>query len=984
MYEIPQQLEYKEKIVFNLTFEQLAYAFLFFPVVFIILFRLNIPLTARVFLAIFPSLLATGFMFFDLKEHLKNWVGWYKHRYISSQIKIQEMFKITDIKDNFLISKNKKLAILKVEPLNFQIKPEKEQEAITFSFQKFLNSLDFPIQILMTTETLSLDNYLKDLEKRTINKDFEELFNEYKNHITETVNKNKVLNRKFYVIIPELTDINIQLSICEERLNSLNLKTRRLKTAGIRNLFSDLFYSKSKSSLLPRIINNFVNHLKIDKKYHKTIYAYGYPRKVEKGFLDKVISSSGSFNLSLQIQPSNIETTLITINKELQKQRADLYSARIKNQLNPSLEIKYKDTKKILEMLQRGEERLFNISLYIDCQADSKEELDLLTKKIETELNSMLIIPKQSKFRMLQGFKSCLPLCDNSLNINRNITTSSLSAFFPFTSSFFNLDKSGIWFGLGKNKIPIIRDIFKLSNANGICLASSGAGKSYLSKLLISRHLLNGTKVIVIDPQGEYKGLVRQFKGQRIDLSRDSSTIINPLDLMGHNYPEKRLALMDLMPIMLGDLTEPQKSFLDKAITQAYEDKNIYMNDPKSWNNQPPILEDILKILIKYERKAITLEKNTIRSLVNRLNLYVNGVFSFLNRHTKINFNNMFTCLDIGNLPKQVKPVMMFLILDYVYTKMKSDIERKLLVIDEAWSLLSRTEDSSYIFEIVKTCRKFNLGLLLINQEVEDMLNSKAGKSVLANSSYTLLLKQKPAVIDSIQKTFNLSNAERITLLTAMIGEGVLIIEDEHSNIKIIASEKEHDIITTNADEILKNNNRRRMETEEEPLKQNKEVKITLDESKRLIKIKSLSKKDVYYYKFKGFKEYISKSILTNKREKYLVKPRSNEGVQHCFMVYDIANYLKKFTDKIALYETKKPDIVFKIKNKIYAIEVETGKAFHDKNKFMKKVRLLDQTYRKNWFFVVTDRNLVKGYSKYGETCDIRYVAGRIKKIKKQ
>jgi len=231
----------------------------------------------------------------------------------------------------------------------------------------------------------------------------------------------------------------------------------------------------------------------------------------------------------------------------------------------------------------------------------------------------LLIIPRQPNFRMIQGFKSCLPLAKDFLGATRNITTSALSAFFPFTSSFFKFDETGVWFGLNKNNIPIIRDIFKLSNSNGMCLASSGAGKSYMTKLFITRHLLNGTKVIVIDPQSEYKGLVEKFKGQRIDLSRTSKTIINPLDLMGHDYAEKRLSLMDLMPVMLGNLTEPQKSFIDQALTEAYERRDIYMNEKKSWKNQPPILGDVLEVLERMEETAISLEKMTLRSLINRL-----------------------------------------------------------------------------------------------------------------------------------------------------------------------------------------------------------------------------------------------------------------------------------------------------------------------------------------------------------------------------
>lgn len=1039
MYEIPQQLEYKEKIVFGLDFGQLIYAMIFLPII-IILFRMNISLYSRITLIFFPISLAVGFMFFNLKMHAKNWIGWFRHRVLENKIKIQSFFNVNheNIKNDLIIIKNKKLAVLRVEPLNFDIKTNEEKEAILFSFQRFLNSLDFPIQVLMTTETLDLDDYLYSLKSRINDEDKGsiKIFNNYKDHIKNVVKENKALNRSFYLIIKEVSDINIQIKVCEERLFGINLRTYRLRNDEIKRLFTKTFYSKySKDNILPETIKNNPDNIKIvkdietDKDYNKridnelkkqqkekekgksynfdknkleidsvfqrVIYAYGYPRSVEAGFLDKIISSSGNFDLSIHIEPCNIETALIMLNKELQKQRADLYSAKIKGQLNPSLEIKYKDTRKTLERLQKGDERLFNISLYINCKAKTVEELNLLTKKIESELNSLLIIPRQANFRMLQGLNSCLPLAENKLEIKRNVTTPALSAFFPFTSSFFKSDDTGVWFGLNKNNIPIVRDIFKLSNANGMCLATSGSGKSYMAKLFISRYLLNGTKVIVIDPQAEYRNLVKMFNGQRIDLSRTSETIINPLDLMGHEYPEKRLALMDLMPIMLGELSEPQKAFVDKALTIAYESNGIYMfkkdgsYDTKSWENEPPILEDVLEALTKMEKRVTTLEKITIRSLINRLDLYVSGVFSFLNRHTNIDFNNKFVCFDIGNMPKQVKPAIMFLVLDYVYMKMKSSLERKLLVIDEAWSLLSRTEEASYIFEIVKTCRKFNLGLFLINQEVGDMLNSKAGKSVLANSSYTLLLRQKPAVIKDVQQTFHLSDSEKNFLLTASVGEGILLMENDHSKIRIVASPEEHKQITTNADEILKNS---KEEIKEKQIQQKKRIikkpkikqtKITVDENKGFFNTKEIKTKQDYNHLIrKGYKEYSFNSIVSNKKGKYLLRPRNNESPRHFFLIYDIADYLKKFTNKVSLFQTVKPDIVFEINNKKYAIEVETGKMLtHNKKGLLAKVRQLNKEYKKNWFFVVTDRKLFKKYNSLGQTCTKLTIANKLFRI---
>jgi len=307
---------------------------------------------------------------------------------------------------------------------------------------------------------------------------------------------------------------------------------------------------------------------------------------------------------------------------------------------------------------------------------------------------------------------------------------------------------------------------------------------------------------------------------------------------------------------------------------------------------------------------------------------------------------------------------------------MKANLDRKILLIDEAWTLLSRAEDAGYIFEIVKTCRKFNLGLLLINQEVEGLLDSKAGKSVLANSAYTFLMRQKPSVIDNICKTFNLSDNERVHLLTAPIGEGLLIMEDDHSEMKVIASKKEHELITTNADELKTANDKNK---ESKP-KQN--VTIKIDENKRFFHKKGLSKDEVKFLLNEGYQIKRFKSLVSNRMEPFLLKPRHNESYMHLFMTYNISEFLEKHGIKTELYTTKKPDIVFKVKGKTYAIEVETGTAFSKINNFEEKVNLLNNDYD-NWFFVVTNKNKVKKYKKYGTAVDKRYVKLRLNKLLK-
>jgi len=653
------------------------------------------------------------------------------------------------------------------------------------------------------------------------------------------------------------------------------------------------------------------------------------------GFLDKLISSNENYDISIQIEPFTIETTMVLLNRELQKQRADLYAEEQHHSVNPSLEIKYKDTLHVLEALQKGEEKLFNVSLLIACKARNKAELDLLTRKVEAELQSIMIIPTTPLFRQAAAYKAMMPLGKDWLGLKRNVTTGALSAFFPCTSPFLTMEESGTLLGLNKNGVPYIKDIFQLNNANGIVLATSGAGKSYFTKLLISRQLMNDTAVTVIDPQGEYAGLVQACDGEQITISRTSETIINPLDLMGHDYVEKRLALMDLFCIMFGELSEIQKSILDKAVNLTYTAKGITADTYK--HKKAPILSDLYETLIEMDEEASQSEKATYRALINRLYLYTEGVFNFLNRQSNINYKKEFVCFNIGDMPKQVKPIIMFLILDYAYMNMKRRPGKKLLVVDEAWSLLSHTEEASYLFEIVKTCRKFNMGLLLITQDVADLVNSNAGHAVLANSSYTFLLRQKPAIIDSVVRTFHLSNPEKEYLLTATQGKGILILDNDHQELSVIASEKEHALITTNPNEM----------TQKAAKDERVDITITLDRERGLYYGQNLSREERNYLTNYGYTPGTFVPIGKDRQEECWVLWNNVESLEHTFMVQNIKEHLLQYTTDITINTTVGADLVFKDREgREVAIEVETGTQYR-KNRlgFNKKFHELAQQY---------------------------------------
>ena len=451
---------------------------------------------------------------------------------------------------------------------------------------------------------------------------------------------------------------------------------------------------------------------------------------------------------------------------------------------------------------------------------------------------------------------------------------------------------------------------------------------SYFTKLLLSRQFMNGCDIIIIDPQGEYLAITEHYKGETITISKDSDTIINPLDLMGHEYLEKRLSLMDLFQIMFGDLTEIQKAILDKAVDLTYGKKGINRDNWKA--KTPPKMQDLYQTLKGLEGRCASQERVTYRALLNRLGMYCeNGVFSFLNRDTDINFDNQFVCFNIGAMPKQVKPVVMYLVLDFVYMRMKNSLKRKLLVIDEAWAMLQTAEESSYVFEIVKTCRKYNLGLLMITQDVADLVASKAGHAVLANTSYTFLLRQKPAVISNVAKTFNLSQAEKDYLVTADKGQGVLILENEHQELEVIASPKEHQLITTNPDEMI-----RKGEKKKGKKKKQEDVKIKLDIEQDVHTAWNKNVEEKVFLANNGYQLGSYHNLEKSKQKEYFVKDRPPQGYLHTYYVDLIYQEIRKYTKKVEKSSTQNPDIVFtnKVGEEI-VIEVETGIDVKYKNK---------------------------------------------------
>jgi len=593
-----------------------------------------------------------------------------------------------------------------------------------------------------------------------------------------------------------------------------------------------------KNIIAPEYIEVDFNHLQIDDdNYYRTLFVSGYPRFVSANWLSPIINFDSSLDIAFFHYPVASSGILQDLRRKLAELeatiKADLERGRI---VDPKVQAALEDARELQEELTKGSERFFRFNFYITIPANNKKELDRVTEQVLGTLGSLMINAKKATLQMEQGFKSTLPVCYDHLNVPRNMDTTSLSTTFPFVSSELTANE-GILYGINQhNKTLIIFDRFSLENYNSVVFGKAGSGKSYLSKLEVMRSLMFGSEVIIIDPEQEYRALAEELDGEYISFSMDSPSKLNPFDLAdvaeeGENQlGNKILSLHHLFRIMLGDLTSHEEAVLDRALMTTYKAKGITPDPETQLDKEPPLMEDLYKNLLGMEEKSA-------QSLAERMERYIKGSLAgIFDQRTTVDITNKLTVFSTRNLEDKLRPVAMYIILDYVWNKIKGDLKKRLLVVDEAWYLMRHKDSAEFLYSIAKRARKYYLGLNTITQDVDDFLNSEYGKAIIDNSSLAMLMKQHPAAIDLVEETFYLSEGEKRRLLGASIGEGLFFAGSNHVAMKVVASDEEHELITTKPEELLK----RKKERGKEPKKKSP----TQAASKEKPELESKNKKD--------------------------------------------------------------------------------------------------------------------------------------------
>lgn len=556
--------------------------------------------------------------------------------------------------------------------------------------------------------------------------------------------------------------------------------------------------------LAPKNIEVNFNHIKIGNTYYRTLFVAGYPRFVTPGWMEPIVNFNSSLDISFYIYPIDGKSVLDDLRRKITEMEAEIATDLERGKIvDPATEAKLEDAQALQEELVKGAERFFEFGFYVTIPAPNLEELDHITRQVESTLGSLLAVSKKASLDMPEGFLTTAPLGFDRLNITRNMDTTSLSTTFPLTSAELSSD-TGVLYGINsQNESFIIFDRFSLENANMTIFATSGAGKSYFTKLEAVRSLMLGTEIIILDAENEYKDLCESVGGQYISFSFNSPSKINPFDLSqiytkGENQLGlKMLTLHSFLKVITGKMDPIKEALLDRALVMTYRQKGI-TQDPDTQKNEPPLMEDLYKTLIGMETRDAL-------DIASRIEKFVKGSFlGMFDHQTNIDINNSFTVFSVKDMQDALRPIAMFMILDFIWTRVQRNFKKRLLIVEEAWQMMKFEDSAQFLWNVVKRARKYWLGLTTVTQDVEDFLTQDIGKAIVTNSALKVLLKQSPAAIDKVAEIFYLSQGEKQLLLAAGIGEGIFFAGPHHAPIKVVASPEEHMLITTNPLEVAK------------------------------------------------------------------------------------------------------------------------------------------------------------------------------------
>ena len=566
-------------------------------------------------------------------------------------------------------------------------------------------------------------------------------------------------------------------------------------------------------------------YLEIDNIFYSTLIIINYNREQEDLILKDIIDSNINLNISMIYEKQNTYKVIKDLTYHIGNVGVDLQSYSENRQDIDIAAFTYSDAKYIRREIQLNSEDLYYLYVYVNVFSQSKKDLEYMLNKVEGILQSRGMQTRSAYFRQEQAFKMCLPFfCDIKEVKNvakRNILTTGLLSTYPFITSTV-CDEDGIFIGANMNNNSLVfidkYNNNKYKNSNMCIFGTSGAGKSYYTKLLILRYRLLGIEQYVIDPEREYENLCKNLDGVLLKIGPNSDTYINIFDIREESLEENQngyLAtkigkLIGFFNLVFGNINEEEKSIIEEKLIETYkrkginfDDETLYKEDDKDKINikrkfketeDMPILEDFYNVLSE-DKKT---EKLRIKLIP-----FVKGSLKFFNNYTSIKLNNKLIIAYIYELGEENLKYGMCLFIELFWDKIKKNRKiKKSIYLDEIWRLIGVTSNkdvASFIYKIFKTIRKYGGSAVAITQDVSDLFsleNGTYGRSILNNSSIKNFFSLEEENLNILQQYENISDREKIEIKSLKRGESLMIVGDDHIVTRIESADFEDEIIT--------------------------------------------------------------------------------------------------------------------------------------------------------------------------------------------
>ena len=603
------------------------------------------------------------------------------------------------------------------------------------------------------------------------------------------------------------------------------LKNKKIKKNEINNNLDFLDGSFTDKNYLAPSYINLLNpkYIEIDNNYYSSLLIINYFREQSDLILKSLIDTNLDINISIFYERQDTYKTIRELTYHIGNVGVDLKSNNQNRQDIDIAAFTYNDAKYIRKELQINNEDLYYLYIYINTYSENLKELEYLLNKIEGIIESKGMQVRRAYFRQEQAFRACLPLVENHKFLKeiskRNVLTSGLVATYPFISSAI-FDEDGIFIGTNiYNNSLVFIDRYntnKYKNANMCIFGTSGAGKSFYTKLLILRYRLMGIEQYIIDPEREYNNLCENLNGTLLKIGAGSNTYINIFDIREESIEDdeegylanKIGKLIGFFNLIFGKINEEEEAILEEKLIELYKTKNITFDDKslyKENNNKisikpkfkeskdMPILEDFYNILDKDEKT---------KTFKIKLIPFIKGSLKFFNNYTNVELNNKLIVADVYELGEENLKYGMYLFTDLFWDKIKKDRNnKKAIYLDEIWRLIGVTSNkdvASFIYKIFKTIRKYGGSGVAITQDISDIFsldNGTYGKSILNNSSIKTFFSLEEENIKILEQYTNISEKEKIEIKSLKRGECLIFVGDEHILNKINAADFEKEII---------------------------------------------------------------------------------------------------------------------------------------------------------------------------------------------